>query len=471
VLTGCFSTQSLEDNPDLDQLITEILNHNKALEQKEEARLNKGITRLEVTQTSTGPVVSTELNQASIPGVIQRLFKEVSVSYVLEDVTLYGSVSARFNGMPLAEAVNRIVGGIGLTAKLRENLLVIKLGTEITGAGPDEVVYREVPVQNLSMNDAENLLNGIFPEDYAEQGRLVNFGTVPTSNSVYLYGTAADVGRAAQLLMKADRQTPHVAIEVLVVEFDQGAREEYDSQINNLIDDGGAVLNELLPGSVDFNWSDTEGLAKGGFNFKVTNLTSVVKMLVSDQKARLLSRPFISTLSGTKAEIKIVSERYVEVGDGDTTDVESGVTLKITPTVLADGKIRMEVSVEDSQFSGVNVSNILTEVNRNAAQTVMHVRDGQTIVVGGLMLDRRSWNNSGFPFLRHIPLLNLLTAAQESESIEKEVTIYITPSIWEPTYIEPLIGSESVGIDENVGIFRNSKPNNIGIDVEGGDKL
>ena len=87
-------------------------------------------------------------------------------------------------------------------------------------------------------------------------------------------------------------------------------------------------------------------------------------------------------------------------------------------------------------------------------QTVMHVNDGQTIVVGGLMLDRRSWSISGFPFLRHIPLLNLITASQNSESNEKEVTIYITPSIWEPNYIEPLIGAETVGIDEKTGIFR-----------------
>jgi type II secretory pathway component GspD/PulD (secretin) len=454
-LTGCFSTQSLEENPDLDALIVEILKHNDALKEKQEARLNQGILLLEVTHTDAGYVLSAELDEASIRSVIRRIFENVPHQYVVEDVSLYGTVSAWFSNLPLIEALDRIVRSIGLTAQWDDSMVVITQGPGIAGVADDEIVYREVVIRNLSIDAAGDLLGGIFPPDI-NGNRTVNFGKVATSNSVYLYGAAADVGRAVQLLTKADRVTPHVSIEVLVVEFNQGDREEYESNIKKFVEDE-FTLNSLVPGSIDFDWTEQNAGTQSNPTFKITNVTGVVEMLISDQKARLVSRPFIATLSGTEAQIKIVSERFVEFGSGDSlgsTDVESGVTLQITPTVLADGRIRMEVSVEDSQFSGVNVANILTEVNRNSAETVMHVNDGQTIVVGGLMLDRRSWSNSGFPFLRHIPLLNLLTASQNSESNEKEVTIYITPRIWEPNYIEPLIGVGTVGINEKTGIMR-----------------
>ena len=455
-LAGCFSNSSTEDS-DLDALITEIIKHNQEVQEQEQERLNKGIQALEVS----GDAVTANLDQASIPVVVKRILEDADAAYVIEDVSLHGMVTARFTDLALVDALNRIVHGIGLAAVEDNGLLVIKSSFDEDAEG--EAVHREVAIRNLSQASAMELLEGIYPE--GDMGRLVKFGAVAASNSIYLYGAPANVAQAAQLLAKADREAKHVSIEVLVVEFNRGELEEYDSMIQELVEgDFTWNVNDAFNGMVGVNWSDQAngGGSDGGSSedfseFKVTSMKGVVEMLVSDQKARLISRPFISTLSGTEAQIEIVSDRYVNVGSNDepeTSEVTSGVILQITPTVLPDGKIRMNVSVEDSQFSSVNVQGVLSEVNKNAARTIMHVNDGHTIVVGGLVLNRRSTSNEGFPFLRNIPLINLLTAGMKHEQVEKEVTIYITPRIWEPNMLTPLIGPGALGGDDNEGIFR-----------------
>ena len=101
------------------------------------------------------------------------------------------------------------------------------------------------------------------------------------------------------------------------------------------------------------------------------------------------------------------------------------------PTVTPDGEVRVEVDVEESQFLP-QLSPASIEVDRNKASTTMQVASGQTIVIGGLALDRQSECNRGFPGLRRIPLLNLLFAQQRKSGEDQEVVIFVTPYVWEP---------------------------------------
>ena len=122
--------------------------------------------------------------------------------------------------------------------------------------------------------------------------------------------------------------------------------------------------------------------------------------------------------------------------------------MTITPIVLGNRKLLMKVDIVDSQFSGINLPNVVSEVKENRANTEMQVEDGQTIIIGGLISNRRAWSNSGFPGLRDIPILNLFFARRSNELVEKEVMIYVTPHIWKPGMVSPLIDPDAMTIKE-----------------------
>jgi type II secretory pathway component GspD/PulD (secretin) len=131
--------------------------------------------------------------------------------------------------------------------------------------------------------------------------------------------------------------------------------------------------------------------------------------------------------------------------------------MSITPTVLADGRVRMVVDVENSEFidTAENPS-IAVEVDKNKATTIMQVESGQSVIIGGLTFQRTGQSTSGLPWLRHIPLLNIFTSHIRDSTVRQEVLIYVTPYVWSPDLATPFPLPESFGIKA-----RDSGPTNL----------
>lgn len=127
--------------------------------------------------------------------------------------------------------------------------------------------------------------------------------------------------------------------------------------------------------------------------------------------------------------------------------VKTGVLLDVTPTVLQNGLIRMDVNVQDSQFVPTS-GNSVVEVDKNNAATTMQVASGETIIIGGLVLNRRSTSSAGLPWLRHIPLVNLAIARYERTQTKHEVMIFVTLHFWTPGMTPPLVAPEAFTIQE-----------------------
>ncbi|HXG22617.1 MAG TPA: type II and III secretion system protein [Methylomirabilota bacterium] len=288
---------------------------------------------------------------------------------------------------------------------------------------------------------------------------MLTYGQQPKTNTLFLYGLPDEVQKAATVLRKADRDPLHVVIEALVVEFDVDAFEQFTADI--------AKLSEGPYSNIITNFGS---LTENALNFTYmpgahnrTELMATINALVAMNKARLISRPYVATLSGETANINITRDRYVVVQTAQngatittTNPVSSGITLNITPTILPDEQIRMQVDVEDSLFIPT-VQNVAVEVDKNAAQTVMRVASGQAIVIGGLTLNRHTTGNSGAPWLRHVPGVNLLFSDQELTRNKQEVVIYLTPHLWSPDLQAPLIAPATFGIREEEGNTTDSE--------------
>ena len=111
--------------------------------------------------------------------------------------------------------------------------------------------------------------------------------------------------------------------------------------------------------------------------------------------------------------------------------------MNITPIVMADSSIRIDVSMEDSRFNAT-AGDIIIAKERSAARTSMIVQSGQTIVIGGLNSRYRITEKSGLPWLRKLPLINLLTADQDALETQTELVVYLTPYVWIPGMDVPI---------------------------------
>ncbi len=358
-----------------------------------------------------------DLVNAFIPEVVRQVFDKSGRPYLFEDVPPHGTVTARFDHLPLLKALNLILGPILLSAEVAdEDMIVIRGGMEKAADAP---IYEEFPLRNLDVAGAISLLEGLYPVSSETGVRLVNFGPASSLNIICLKGPKNEVSQSLRVLMKADADVRHVVIEVLVVAFAEGALDRLGTEIRDLQTGKYADMN-IVGGATGISFTKPDPLMD-----HLTSFTGIVEMMVSNNEARLISRPYLATLSGKEAAINITSDRYVIVEDKDgsssTQSIDAGVKMRISPTVLPSGNLRMELSVEDSQFSAVTLENVSTEVNKNKAQTVMHVEDGQTIMIGGLILNQRGWGNTGFPFLRNIPILNLLFADRSEIEDQREV--------------------------------------------------
>lgn len=453
VFAGCAMTPSVKEDKELEALVVALVEHNVKMEEKRKKRLSKGIRKLSVSKSGDDFVVSADLHEALIRETLHRILDGTDIRYMVDDVSASGKITARFEDYPLLKALNVILKPILLHAEKSGDMVVVSSGVE--EAEDDANINAEVRMSNIGMDDATALLEGLYQPD-SDGVRALGFGPIVSSNTVFLRGPKNEVAKAAQVLMKADQEVRHVVIEVLVVEFSSGDLEYLGSRLRSFRDDKFEDIN------VDFSGMSPEAISfsklavDDSYPNHLTSFTAILDLLISDEKARLISRPYISTMSGKEARISIGAQRYVIVNKEDTSSAEpidSGVILEITPVVLGENNLRMAVRVEDSQFSNVNISGVSTEVKKNEAETIMNVQDGETIIIGGLYLNRKAWANSGFPFLRHIPGLNLLFGSEENYAEDREVAIYITPHIWEPEMLSPMIGTEKMGIQDGDGSF------------------
>ncbi len=237
----------------------------------------------------------------------------------------------------------------------------------------------------------------------------------------------------------------------MVVEFNSDALEELGADIQNAADGAFSAINTSF-GSLTQN---SISFARTTGETNVTTFKAIVNFLVSQDKARLVARPYLATLSGQPANINITRDRYVVVQQAEsgasvttTAPVSSGVLMSITPYAMPDDKIRIDVNVEDSAFIPTT-GNVTVEVDKNAAQTSMLVDSGQSIIIGGLVLNQFTSSNSGFPWLRHIPIVNFLFAKQSTDLNRKEVIIYLTPKIWKPDLTSPIYEPKALTIPED----------------------
>jgi pilus assembly protein CpaC len=183
-----------------------------------------------------------------------------------------------------------------------------------------------------------------------------------------------------------------------------------------------------------------------------------------DGLIKILAEPNVIAISGQEGSFLAGGKLYLPVAQSTTTggsvvtleQVEFGVGLKFTPTVLANGLINLKVAPEVSEPSKegltVQASNavnrtVLPLITTRRATTTVQLYDGQTLVIGGLIKNSMVANIKAFPLLGEIPILGALFRSSDFAADRSEVLFVVTPRLVKPVagpvplptdnYVEP----------------------------------
>ena len=306
---------------------------------------------------------------------------------------------------------------------------------------------------------AEDAKNGADRTNRNDSRILADAAT----GSVVLYGTASEAKAAEKLIAALDQPPPQVSLEAKVVALDKEAAKElgvewewskvpqypehsieYRTRTYTTEGPGGkpmTVTEEIPYETTTRHWNDGSvpgiirfGRGPGGFPFEFY-YGAKINALISDGKANLLARPNITTLQGREAVINIGGEvpvPTVSVTNSTTTTSvtyrEAGIILRCTPRVGPDGAITAKVHTEVSSPHYVSALSAY-RFNKRSADTEVRLRDGETMVIGGLIGSEESKVMSKIPFLGDLPILGVFFRNVRTSKTDSEVMIFLTAKV------------------------------------------
>ncbi len=206
----------------------------------------------------------------------------------------------------------------------------------------------------------------------------------------------------------------------------------------------GATARGAVPDSLPFfsasgghksMWS-MRGMSRQAFAWQTT-----IDLLIQTGKARVLANPKIATLNGREASI-LIGERIPFTVTGtvfaggaaaeprQVEKEEVGIKLKITPLINADGYITTQITPEVSSVTGYKgVNNDLPVVATRQATTTVRLKDGSSVIIGGLLSEEKTSNVTKVPLLGDIPLIGFLFQHHSISTSKRDLVIEVTPHI------------------------------------------
>ena len=211
-------------------------------------------------------------------------------------------------------------------------------------------------------------------------------------------------------------------------------------------------MTHAIDGSLDGNAlsiaqnlsTSQAGAFNAVFDFDGGDISSTINALQSYVDLELISAPRVMTVSGAKATINVIEEiPYIQATTSTQTNggqaisaiqevqfKEAGVKMDVTPIIQSNGILKIVISKELSEVVGTFQT--IPILDKRTLNSEFLVANRQTIVLGGLMQDRRSDAEDGIPLLKDVPILGRLFRRDVDATSKRELLIFVTPRIVDP---------------------------------------
>lgn len=258
---------------------------------------------------------------------------------------------------------------------------------------------------------------------------------IKEQNALLLGGSHFEIQMAVDLLKQIDIPALQVTLSCIVVEFKRGRG--FEIGLHSGATRKTAERDLGARGYFDFMGKDfSVAGAFGKIGLLPDRFELELASLEENNQAEVLARPRLTTLNGNKAELNVTNTVYYLVSqvsaDGypitDYRSFNDGISLELTPSVTQEGRITLEVSPE-IKSAGRSSGDGPRDISTRNLKTMVVLKDGETLCLGGLIRKSKSEVRSAVPFLGSIPLLGRLFSYTSEEDEENELAIFITPHV------------------------------------------
>jgi type IV pilus secretin PilQ/predicted competence protein len=310
----------------------------------------------------------------------------------------------------------------------------------------EQALLEKRRAEQLSMVPLETL---VIPVKHGTAGDMVTSlkqvvsqrGTIDTdarTNSLVIRDTPEHIGKVKRLVETLDKETQQIRISTQLLEIESGSLTELGIDWSVISRKSAQLLDgDVTEGSfaqTTNRVSDPAGTytfaTVQGINDEDFDIEGVISALVSSNKGKIIARPEITTVDNSEAFIqmgqKVPIKQFDEAGNVVIQFEEVGTILRVTPHITSENRILLKLKPERSSYT---VDAVGVIINTNNAETNVVVDNGQTTVIGGLTTQTEMRSRTGLPILKDIPLLGYLFRYTRTEIVDRELIIFVTPTI------------------------------------------
>ena len=399
----------------------------------------------------TGERISLDFQNADLHNII-RIIGEVSGKNIVVSDRVTGKVTLKLKDVPWDQALDIVLASRNLGVEEAGNVLTIYDLQTLNGIRADR--QRLEAERNAAALQAP-LAKKVFTPKYAPIGvtvdELKKLGTargkiVAIGNDIYVEDEPGAISSMSQIFMRIDRVTRQILIESRIVMVNANLTEtlgvswggEYSSTVNL---GGTGTSGGRVGGTADF-LAGTGNILTNRLGFSYLNkansllLNANLNARESTGESRTISAPRIMAANDQTVSIKQGAQIPYQSGSSASTAAnvefkEAVLELKVTPHIEENGQIvTLDIDLKnDSVDTSLTGSGGEPSINTRQAKTKLMVRDGDTVVIGGIMQDTQGSGSQRVPGLHRLPLLGWLFQNSSVTSTKEELLIFITANI------------------------------------------
>jgi len=349
----------------------------------------------------------------SVLGILQLLTEELGLN-LIADPSL-SSIGMVFNLQNLDPMT-----ALKLAAQEADLDLTINQDTVIVSRKgvqePEPAAAREkIKVYRLNYTDpsvVSRMLQLIVPAERIQ----IDDGT----KSLIIKATETEIAAVDEFILEYDQPLPQVLLEVWIHEIADDAAEVL-----------GIDWSGTLP-SLRANSDNPDTLFHAELNWQPWEILFALHALEEQGKARILASPKIAAISGQEATFFVGDRIPIVLTDDEGRQqmefLESGITLTVLPRISNDDFITIDVRPEVSLFVHSDTTEY-PQIRTREAETSVRVKDGQPVLIGGLIQEQEGETINKVPFLGNLPVLGKLFQKSSTTKEKTEMNIILIPRI------------------------------------------
>ncbi len=317
------------------------------------------------------------------------------------------------------------------------NAAGVTQGGQMGGGRANSMTGGNTGMNNSGMTGG-NVGNNVGGAAGNQQGMMgQNQESMMTADHLLVTDVYSNFDHIESMIKKLDVRVPQINIAVKFIETKLDVNERLGIDWTLRAEAFGPVpdTDSEVADFGEFKLFDTDNLNLYAFNLPV--FENVLEMLASDGETRLMQEPQLTTKNNTVATFKvgttypILVTQTTEIAQTQTyEDKEINIILNVQPRVNDNEYVSMDISTTVQALVGYTGENNDQPIISNRASTThVRVEDQKTLMIGGLIFDQAVENTNRVPFLSSIPLLGNLFKHKTYTTEQRELLIFITPSI------------------------------------------